>query len=400
MCLIKEITKFFVELNSDAYLINTYVREKLIKSNLDSKKIEILYSGDIYKLYKLLKQNLNYYIKFYNNKRMVVIEYNDITLEIIELLYNTIEEYLKNSDYTINAIALKLVKNKIIDPYQGRLHIKRRIIQEVNDKSIENNPINILKGIFYYIRYGMHFSINTELDIKKYSKDLKGNFQNEIMDELLRIINVDKNGIAFNVLDQYGVLENLLPYVSELKILGKCKYNVEDVFTHMNAAYEIFKEIQYKKIELNGLDIDLLNKSYLGENKLIDILALAVFVHDIGKFKSYRKENDKISFAGHEIAGENIMRDVCKRLGFPKNEENLICNVIRGHMYPLKLFKIKSDKDNFKIELDKFIYEYKDYIKHILIASYCDISATNIYYNLESEMKEYKIFIEELLKIK
>lgn len=397
--IIKEIKKALVNLGGEAYLVGDYVREKLIKPEVNIKKMQILYSGDINKLFKLFNEKLNYNIRLYNNKKMLIIENESLKVQIWSLTLKNIEEYLQNMDYTMNAVALKLTDNKIIDPYQGRIHIKRRIIQEINDKSIEKHPLSILKGIAYYIKYGMHFSINTELHIKEQSKNLKDKFGNTLLRELMNIINIDKSGVAFNILDQYSILENILPYTKELKTIGKCKYHLEDAFTHMNTAYELLKEIQAKKIELQGLDLELLDEDMEGY-KLIDFLSLAVFVHDIGKFKSYKKDDNKVSFEGHEIAGEKIMREVCKQLDIPKSAQELICTVVEAHMYPLSLFKIKKNDNEFKKELNKFFHKYSGYSIYIIIASYCDILATTMYYDPQYKAEEYKIFIEELIKMK
>ncbi|UZW14417.1 HD domain-containing protein [Clostridium pasteurianum] len=397
--LIRKMEEIFKSLNGEAYLVDGYVIEKLIKPSANIKKIDIMYKGNIDDLFKLSKENLNYNIRLYNNEKMLIIEDNRNTLKIIELINKDIEEYLKDADYTMNAISVKLIDNKIIDPYQGRNHIKRRIIQEVNDKSIENHPLAILKGINYYIKYGMHFSIDTELHIRQQRKRLRDNYKSKLLKELMNIINADKTGVAFNVLDQYSILENLLPYINELKSIGKCKYHIEDVFTHMNTSYEVLKDIQYGKIKLKGLDIDIFNRNIDGYN-LIDFLALTVFLHDIGKYKTYKKDNIKVSFINHDVVGKDIMKDVCKELYIPKAAEDIICNVIEAHMYPLKLFNIKDDIQEFNKELNLFINRYGEYYIYITIASYCDIIATTTYYDPDNKAEEYKSFIEKLLKIK
>ena len=397
--IIKEIKEVVFNTGEDAYLIDNYVWEKLIKPSANPKELHILYRGDINKIFKLFDAKLNYKIRLYNDEKMLIINNKDFEIKIEELAHESIEKYLEHMDYTMNAVALKLIDNKIIDPFQGRIHIKRRIIQEINDKSIEYRPLSILKGIGYYIKYGMHFSINTELHIREQSKKLKDGYEDNVLKELMHVINIDKNGVAFNILDQYSVLENLLPYIKELKTIGKCKYHLEDTFTHMNTSYSILKEIQSEKIKIEGLNRDIFNK-YVDGYKLIDFLALAVFVHDIGKVESYKKDGHKVSFIGHDITGEKIIKNVCKKLNIPEEAEKLICIVVSAHMYPLKLFKIKDNQGDFNKELNKFFNEYGNYSIYILIASYCDILSTTMYYDPENQAEKYKAFIEKLIKMK
>lgn len=394
--IIKEIKKVVYDIGGDAYLVDNYVREKLIKPTVNPREIHILYRGDINKIFKCFHGKLNYRVRLYNDKKMLIIYNKEFVMEIEELIYGSIEKYLEHMDYTMNAVALKLIDNKIIDPFQGRIHIKRRIIQEINDKSIEDHPLSILSGIRYYIKYGMHFSINTELHIKEQSKKLKDEYGNDVLKELMYIINIDENGVAFNILDQYSVLENLLPYIKELKTIGKCKYHLEDTFTHMNTSYATLKEIQSERTKIEGLDTGILNK-YINGYKVIDFLALAIFVHDIGKFESYKKDGHKVSFVGHEITGEKIMKNICKKLNMPKEAEQLICTVVKAHMYPLKLFKIKDNENEFNKVLNKFFNDYSEYIIYILIASYCDILSTAMYYDPENQAEKYKHFIEKLI---
>ncbi|WP_010238821.1 HD domain-containing protein [Clostridium arbusti] len=396
--IIGQLKEVILYVGGDIYLVDNYVREKLIKPTNVPKELDIIYSRSIKNIYNAFNKKFNYTIQLYNEEKVLIIKDKDFVMKISQLAYDNIEKYLENADYTMNAVALKLIDNKIIDPFQGRLHIEKRIIQEVNDKSIENNPLSILKGIGYYINYGMHFSINTELHIKEQSIKLQYEDGGDVLKELMHIISIDKNGVAFHILDQYSILQNLLPYIKELKTIGKCKYHVEDTFTHMNDAYEILKEIQYGRVNLDGLNRDIFKKRMDGY-KLIDILAFAVFVHDIGKFETYKKKAGKVSFIGHDIVGEKIMREVCKKLNIPKKMEDLICTVIKAHMYPLKLFKIKSNQDEFNKELDKFFIDYKEYSEYIFIASYCDILSTTMYYDSENQGEEYKLFIERFLKM-
>ncbi|MDF2503925.1 HD domain-containing protein [Clostridium sp.] len=396
--IIGQLKEVILYVGGDIYLVDNYVREKLIKPTNVPKELDIIYSRSIKNIYNAFNKKFNYTIQLYNEEKVLIIKDKDFVMKISQLAYDNIEKYLENADYTMNAVALKLIDNKIIDPFQGRLHIEKRIIQEVNDKSIENNPLSILKGIGYYINYGMHFSINTELHIKEQSIKLQYEDGGDVLKELMHIISIDKNGVAFHILDQYSILQNLLPYIKELKTIGKCKYHVEDTFTHMNDAYEILKEIQYGRVNLDGLNRDIFKKR-IGGYKLIDILAFAVFVHDIGKFETYKKKAGKVSFIGHDIVGEKIMREVCKKLNIPKKMEDLICTVIKAHMYPLKLFKIKSNQDEFNKELDKFFIDYKEYSEYIFIASYCDILSTTMYYDSENQGEEYKLFIERFLKM-
>lgn len=270
-------------------------------------------------------------------------------------------------------------------------------MKDINEDSFKIEPLSILQSIKIYIEKGMHFSSLTEVHIREYSKNLNNVSGSEVFSKLMDIINIDEQGVAFEVLDQYFVLKNIIPFTDELKTVGKCKYHVEDVFTHINTAYKIFKEIQYGKISIKNLDREcFFNK--INDYNIGDVLALATFVHDIGKYKSYKKEGKNISFIGHEIIGEEIVKDFCKKYNVSNAISDIISNIVRGHMYPLKLFKVRNNIDDYKSIKKEFLQKYKDCALYIIIVSFCDIIATSLYYDPDNQQQDYKIFIEKLLE--
>lgn len=215
-------------------------------------------------------------------------------------------------------------------------------------------------------------------------------------DMIMGIINEDTEGTAFEILDQNGILKNVLPYTEELKTIGKCKYHVEDAFTHMNTVYKVFKQVQHGEIIIKNLKLEQLNKS-IQKYKMYDLLAFSAFVHDIGKYKSYKNENGRVSFVNHEIIGEEIVKELLRKFNVSEDAEQLICSIVKAHMYPLKLFKVRSEINKYSELLEEFIKSYYEYRMYILVVSFCDIWATSIYYDPENEAKYYKKFIEELL---
>jgi poly(A) polymerase len=211
----------------------------------------------------------------------------------------------------------------------------------------------------------------------------------------MNIIQCDNSGIAFDLLDKYNVLKNLLPYIDDLKCIGKCKYHIVDAFTHMNISYKYFKKIFKDRQKFMGFNIEFLNKN-LGGFCLKDYTAFATFAHDIGKFKCYKNNNGKVSFYGHNISGAKIANNFCNYFKFPKKAVKLITTVIEAHMYPLGIFK--NFNSNYKKHFYNFFYKYDRYVPYILIVSFCDVYATRSLLDPENELEKYKKFIKNLFK--
>lgn len=381
--------------NIKIYIVGGYVRDKLSDSKKQPKDIDIIVEKDIDKLiehlktegYKIfvVKEDLNIYRAFKG----------DFEGDLALLKGDSIKEDLEKRDFTINAIALELSENKIIDLCDGRKHLRSKIVQQVNEDSIKDDPVRILRAARFITSYGMHLNIHTEANIRNEGKNLLTSPKERIFNEFMKIIENDKSGNAFNVLDNIMVLNYIFPQVDKLKIVGRCKYHVVDAFIHMNTTYSTFKDLVN-----NRLDFEFDFKKYLDKKISVynyeDYLAIAAFVHDIGKGECYKKEGDKVSFIHHDIVGSRICEEKFSQLGFPNDAVELIKNIVEGHMYPLALFSNKLN--SFKKSCFKFFSKYKNNVPYILLISYCDLHATRSFLGAEEETEKYREFIINLFK--
>ncbi|MCI1869661.1 HDIG domain-containing metalloprotein [Clostridium sp.] len=393
----KQFIKYLsVEANGEKeniYLVGGYVRDKLMNSKIEPRDVDFIYDGNISNLLKRLSESG--YKFFQVKKKMYTYRciFGDAIIDISKMKGENIIEDLNMRDFTVNTICIKLGENKIIDPFKGRKALQNRIIRAVNEDSIKNDPVRILRGIRLYINFGMHFNVNTEDIIRRYSYKLKDSPGERVSSELMSIIERDKEGVAFEILDAFSILKFLVPYVEELKTIGKCKYHVEDVFTHINLTYRIFKDIINNRIKLRSLNFDIFNNK-IGDFSLKEYTALSCFLHDIGKYEAYKKQDNRISFIGHEERGADICRKLCIDLRFSKKASEFIEVVVKEHMQPLVLFKNKFGSN--REELYKFFNKYGKLSQYILIVSFCDNYATRILLDRENEKESYKIFIENM----
>lgn len=389
--LLQIIKNFAINNKDNVYIVGGYIRDRFVgEKPLD---IDIVYDGCIDELIRYLK-NQGYKIIFIKQGLpMYKVFLDNTAVDIVKLKGDNIIYDLADRDYTINAVALNIIDNSIVDPFDGRRHMKARLLKQVNQDSLSNDRIRILRGIRFILKYKMHFSLDTEESIKREVKYIKNSTKERFLNEFMNIIECDNDGNAFEVMDNYNLLSEILPYINELKTIGKCKYHKVNAYTHMNTTYKVYKQVVDSKIKLRGIEnIDFYKK--IGNNYLKDYIAVAVFTHDIGKYLCYKKIENKISFKGHDEVGSDIMDRWCNYWRFPKYATKLIVNIVRGHMQPFKFLnnQIKKSKKNFY----KFFNEYEEFTPYILLTHFCDMYATNIYLdNIKSEV--YKEITEKML---
>lgn len=235
----------------------------------------------------------------------------------------SIEEDLARRDFTINAIALEIknfdFKNKIkkenlnfIDPFNGQLDIKNKIIRAVGNPNerFKEDALRLLRAI--------RFSAELDFKIEKLTYDsiLKNNYLiknisfERIRDEFIKII---QSGNAFRgilLLEQTGLLKFIIPELSNCIGISQNKHHKYDVFEHSLRA------LQYT-----------VSKNYSLE------VRLASLFHDIGKPQTKKGDGENATFYNHEYVSAKLTKQILEKLKFPKDIIKKVVHLVRYHMF-------------------------------------------------------------------
>lgn len=74
----------------------------------------------------------------------------------------TLRDDLLRRDFTINALALDLATDEVIDVSSGLTHLHNRVLRILHEKSFEDDPTRILRGARFAARLGFAFDPMTE----------------------------------------------------------------------------------------------------------------------------------------------------------------------------------------------------------------------------------------------
>jgi len=226
----------------------------------------------------------------------------------------TIDEDLSRRDFTINAIALDLNTQKLIDPYKGQEDLKKKKVRAVGDPKLrfKEDALRLMRGVRLATQLDFEIEENTWEELKKDAGLLKEISKERVRDELMKILSSDSPYEGVMLLKESGLLEHILPELLEgigISQVRPGRHHTEDVFIH-----------------------NVLSLKFCPSKD--PIVRFATLIHDIGKPKveSHDKEGHVI-FHNHEIVGAKIANDICERLKFSKKEKDKIVNLIRWHMF-------------------------------------------------------------------
>ncbi len=76
------------------------------------------------------------------------------------LLDNDIDRDLARRDFTVNAMALPLDRDELLDPHGGQRDLTSRVVRMIGPKNFTDDPLRTLKGIRMAVRY--QFTIEPE----------------------------------------------------------------------------------------------------------------------------------------------------------------------------------------------------------------------------------------------
>lgn len=196
-------------------------------------------------------------------------------------------------------------------------------------------------------------------------------------DRLLEAIK--KNNMCDEIikLDEENILEKIIPKVAGMKEVGECKYHVVDCFTHtINAMREFRYLIEESEFPTHLKDSiwKYLNREVEPDLKVLNLLELAVFLHDIGKADAKTVDNNgRTHFKGHEKFSGIISQELGHKLKLSEESIELLYKFTAYHMYLLEIYK----KGNASAEVLNFMFDQlHDEIIGIMLLGYADITST------------------------
>lgn len=233
------------------------------------------------------------------------------------------EEDAHRRDFTINALFLDPATDEVLDYVGGREDIRRQIVRTVGNPwdRFQEDYLRMLRAVRFSARLGYAIEAETMRAIGELAPHIHQTSPERIRDELLKMLTEGGAGRALELLDETGLLAEILPEAAATKgVEQPPEYHPEgDVFTHIH-------------IMLSHL-----------ERGCSPTLAMAVLLHDIGKPVTQTFE-DRIRFNNHDAAGAEMAAKVCSRLRFSNAQTGRILWLIRQHMRVSHLPEMRESK--------------------------------------------------------
>ena len=219
---------------------------------------------------------------------------------------NLLSEDLKRRDFTINAMAFS-PSHGLIDPFGGAQDLEKRLIRAVGElgRRFQEDGLRILRGLRFASRLDFDLEQETARALVEKRHLLGQVAQERITGEFIRLV----EGMAAP-----RVLEEFFPVavqvVPELQALQGFE---------QHTPYHIYDVWQHTLRVLDGV----------GEGREVRLAAL---FHDIAKPQCFFQGRRGIGhFKGHAVAGGAVTGQILKRMRFPTQLREEVCQLVRWH---------------------------------------------------------------------
>jgi putative nucleotidyltransferase with HDIG domain len=220
-------------------------------------------------------------------------------------------EDVERRDFTINGMLLDPLTGEVLDFVGGRKDLKSGIIRTIGDpvKRFSEDKLRMLRAVRFAARFDYQIDGATLVAIQGLAEQTGAVSRERVRDELTRMLTEGHGRRAFLLLDETGLLREVLPEISAMKgVEQPPEFHPEgDVFVHT-----------------------LLLLDHL-PHPCPMTLAWGALLHDVGKPPTFRVA-ERIRFDGHVDVGVKMAERICARFRFSNDETEQILALVDHHM--------------------------------------------------------------------
>jgi poly(A) polymerase len=228
--------------------------------------------------------------------------------------FSTPSRDAQRRDFTINGLFYDPIRDELIDYVGGRRDLEAGLLRAIGDAAsrFREDRLRMLRAIRFATVLGFAIEPATWSAIVENARSIQEVSAERIREELVKIFLSPQRVRGFDLLDESGLLREVLP---EMEALKGCEQPPQfhpegDVFVHTRIMLGLLPP----EVSLP--------------------LVLSVLFHDIGKPGTFSLDptEGRIRFSGHDKLGAEMTERLMERLRFPRREIDATVEAVACHM--------------------------------------------------------------------
>ncbi len=283
---------------------------------------------------------------------------------------------VQRRDFTINGLLLDPLSGEVLDYVNGREDLQRGVIRTIGNahQRFAEDKLRMMRAVRFAARFEYEIENKTFAAIRELAEQIHQVSRERIRDEILKMLTEGHARHAFELLDETGLLQQVLPEIKRMQgVQQPPQYHPEgDVWVHTLKLLE-------------GL-----------EPGCSKTLALGVLLHDVGKPPTFRVAPDRIRFDQHAEVGTRMAEEICHRMRLSNDETEQVCALVANHMRFGDVKRMKESTLKRFFRLPRF-QEHLELHRLDCLSSHRDLALYNFAREKLSSMPAEQIRPEPLL---
>jgi len=270
-----------------------------------------------------------------------------VVYDFAPLQGSTIEADLAKRDFTVNAMAreqsgegaplgpaggelIDPSEGELIDPLGGRGDLESRTLRVIGPEAYASDPLRPLRLARFAAELGFEPDAETERLTADAAPGVGRASGERIFAELRRLVLAPEAVRGLALADRLGLLHAVLPELADLHDIEQSHFHHKDVYGH---TLEVLERLIELEGELEGELREVLDEPLADELTRGQALRFGALLHDIGKPATlYVREDGRVTFMGHDRLGEEMVRQVCRRLRTSDRLSRFLEGITRHHL--------------------------------------------------------------------
>lgn len=287
----------------------------------------------------------------------------------------TPREDVQRRDFTINGLLYDPLKEQVLDYVGGQADIRARRVRTIGDPSARfgEDRLRMLRAVRFAARLKFTLDGAAREAIRKNAPDIRQVSAERVRDEILKILTEGQARPGFQLLDETGLLQEILPEVKRLQgVAQPPQFHPEgDVWVHT-------------MMMLDGL------------RSPTPTLALAVLLHNVGKPATF-SVRERIRFDGHAEVGAKMAEEIAGRLRLSSRDTERVAALVKHHLGFKDFPKMRRSTQLRFIRMEGF-EEHLELHRLDCLASHGDLACYETIKNMLAETPAAEIRPAPLLR--
>jgi hypothetical protein len=127
-----------------------------------------------------------------------------------------VEVDLGRRDFSINALAIDLATNRLIDPFDGLQDLHQRVLRQVSAQAFPEDPLRMLRGVQLAARFHLRVDPETLRAMQAHAAAITTISAERIAEEFRKLFQATIPSSGFLLMHESGILPHVLPEVAAL----------------------------------------------------------------------------------------------------------------------------------------------------------------------------------------